>query len=255
MNGSHADHFREASVTVTPAGVVTIALQCVFDFKAPKKYQIFTNENIRTIKPSAVDGIYDAVRGDVVVISDGKEKVEMAFEDFEQPTSPANNSQDVVTPAVQSKDITERRSEPGQTPNTELIAMLMSQETGIWKCESTKKSFLPPSVSAIFNGHFESIVGFGDEREGMNFKYSDERNVTIVGPYSVNGSTVNVMMGEGSLMLINGEFTPAKPKIRLSRVAFKEGKLRFIMEVEGTYATTNTCGSPFTPLTTKDIMG
>lgn len=87
MNGSHADNFMEASVTVKPSGALTIVLQCVTEAEqtsSPKKYQIFTNGDIRSVDPATISGIYDANPSDIVLITNGKEKIESPFEAFEE---------------------------------------------------------------------------------------------------------------------------------------------------------------------------
>jgi hypothetical protein len=90
MNGSHADQFEKAFISIAPSGAVNIVLQCdppsAMQLHAKEKYQYFTNEAIGApTSKEVLDWMHSvANEGDIIVKSNGKEQIDVAYATFLQ---------------------------------------------------------------------------------------------------------------------------------------------------------------------------
>jgi len=98
-NGSHADNFQEAYLSVSPSGSVNLVLNCEPQANPKGKYLFFSNDgNSAKASKAVLQWLYEVGRAeDRVVRSDGKSVEEMGVGELVQAVAPKNQPVEVTT--------------------------------------------------------------------------------------------------------------------------------------------------------------
>lgn len=119
LNGSHADNFMEAFISVSPSGAVHLVLQCDPHGNPKGKYYYFTNAGMNaTVPKPLLNWMYIVGREeDEVTKSDGKKRVSIAFDDFVGKKPLKEDDITEVATASRSKEEINRGSVEKQKPS------------------------------------------------------------------------------------------------------------------------------------------
>lgn len=225
MNGSRADQFMEAFISVTPGGVVNVVLQCDPQREPKGKYQFFTNEGIRAATPRAIlDWMYIVGReGDTVTKSDGKAQIDISYATFLESLlggAAKNTLTSVTTPSTNAA-----AAPTGVAVQAEPVVTKGSPLIGDWSCQSRK------SNGASFTSAFRFASDGG-------FAYADPQ-ARMIGTYQPNGPNAKVTIDQ---VTNGGRISSSRIQLDIAFTSATPGQVKFDMTLVKVGAvTSNNC--------------